>query len=162
MARRRAPGPPARGCREDALALLARRSRSRAALAEALSRRGHEAREIAAALSDLARSGLIDDRQAAEAFLASRRGRYGAARMKRELRSRGFDAETARDAMAALDEPEERDALRRLCRRKLAELAGRPEPERRRKTFAFLARRGFAASDILAALRRPDADDRDF
>jgi len=163
MGFRRAPGASPRGCREQALALLARTSRSRTELREALFRRGYPPAEVDPVLSSLVRSGLLDDRRAAEAFLASRRGRYGRARLMRELRARGFDREVADAALAGVERSDERETLRRLCRRKMAELSRLPAAERRRKVFASLARRGFASGEILEALRgRPDADEPDF
>jgi SOS response regulatory protein OraA/RecX len=85
---------------------LATSGRSRRELEERLARAGHSRVARGDAVAALERTGLVDDARLAEsrAELLARRG-YGDAAIRSDLRRRLIPAETARDAVAAL-EPE--------------------------------------------------------
>ncbi len=150
-AKARQPGS-AEECRQRALRLLGLRPRSRRDLEQALALRGFDPGAIAATLSSLERSGLLDEKAALESLLASRRRRYGRERVRRELAHRGFEEADVRRAAGAISEAEDLDLLRSLCRRRERELAGEDPEKRRRKLFDFLRRRGFAPERILAVM----------
>ena len=93
---------------------LAASDRSQRALEQRLRRAGHSSAARADALASLDRAGVLDDARLAEsrAELLARRG-YGDAAIRADLRKRLIPAETAADAVAAL-EPELARARRLL------------------------------------------------
>lgn len=102
-------------------------------------------------LSRLADDGLVDDVAAARSVVRGRGGRYGRARIERELKARGF----SRDAIAQAFSEEDADALNRedeALRRAFARLwkarANLAPPLRRRRVFDALTRRGFSPERI--------------
>jgi regulatory protein len=154
--RRRPAGdarPPAGTPRVAALRLLGRRDYTRAELAERLTRRGYPAADIDAALQRLAGEGLIDDRRVAASFIrvASRVKGRGRLRIARDLEARGVDAAIVREALEALPEEEDADAIERLLTRR--NLPARLTLVERRRLFQQLLRRGFPPDAIARALR---------
>ncbi len=152
----RRPGGPPPSCREAALALLALRTHARRELERKLGRRGFGKGEIATTLDGLAEIGLVDDGAAAEALVRSEaaRGR-GRRRVAASLAARGVDPEAAARALAGLDPAEERAALEEALRKRAGRLPpGLTGPERSKKLFAHLVRRGFAPGAVLEALRK--------
>ena len=93
---------------------LAASDRSRRALEQRLARGGHSAAARGEAMDALDRAGLVDDARlaASRAELLARRG-YGDAAIRADLARREIGAETAGDAVAAL-EPEVERLRRRL------------------------------------------------
>jgi regulatory protein len=83
-----------------ALRLLTYRPRTRSELAEKLRSGGFEEVDIAGALNRLSRLGYIDDEEYARNWAAGvvRRRKYGPLRIEGELRRRGIQRETARNA----------------------------------------------------------------
>jgi SOS response regulatory protein OraA/RecX len=92
---------------------LAASDRSRQALEQRLKRGGHSAAAREEALAALGRAGLLDDTRAAErrAEQLARRG-YGDAAIRADLRKRMISAESAIEAVQALEA--ELDRARRL------------------------------------------------
>jgi regulatory protein len=157
--REEAPPAPSGSPRAAALRLLGRRDYTAAELTRRLIERGHAPDEVEAALQRLAGEGLVDDRRVAAAFIrvASRVKGRGRIRIERDLLARGVAAGIVRDALAALPEDEDADAVRRI-------LARRGIPDRitlaeRRKLFRQLLRRGFPAEAISKALRLPEIEE---
>jgi regulatory protein len=137
-----------------ALRCLAQREHSRAELARKLARHAEDRPEAPAAaqietlLDELAARGLLDERRAAEAVVAIQARRFGAARLKQTLRTRGLPAEVAADALAAVAGSElerAREVWRRRFGAPAADAAGRAKQAR------FLAGRGFG-SDVIRRL----------
>ena len=141
---------------DRALAMLAVRGRPARELRRRLVQKGEEAVHVDAAIARLEANGLLDDRayavQSSRSKLAAGVSRR---RVRDELTRRGVDRTLADEAVAEVaeeDAVDERDAALTAARRKVATL-GRTEPlARRRRLYAFLARRGFAADDIRAAM----------
>lgn len=113
--------------------------------------------EIAKRIEDQLDSlGYLNDESFAEQWAASRfrsKG-YGPARLQAELRTKGVDQDVARKAVEAICPPEKmEEQLAELVRK--AQHRYRKEDDsgkKKQKVVAFMARRGFAISDILAAL----------
>lgn len=133
-----------------ALRLIAVRPRSRSELGRRLGEWGLGEADSAVVLERLAAIGLVDDDALAAAVVSSRRAdAYGRLRVEFDLDRLGIDGETgaghvATTAQAELDRA--RGALR-----------GRHAPDPRdpaslRRAAAFLARRGFDADTVAAAL----------
>jgi regulatory protein len=119
--------------------------RTRAELAATLAKRGVPDEAAEAVLSRFAEVGLIDDALFSEMWVTSRhRGRGLAGRaLQQELRRKGVDDETARDAVATLHPDQEAETARSLVRRKLASTRGLTTEARVRRLAGMLARKGY-------------------
>jgi regulatory protein len=140
--------------REAALTLLSHRARSAAEIRSRLRRKGFPEEVTVACVEALAERGLVDDGSFAGAFTRDRiRFRPKGARLiAQELRARGVDEETARDAIAdALRELGEDE--RSLADRVAAKWKPRTDEDPRRaysRLSGMLARRGFSAETVQA------------
>ncbi|HEY3125283.1 MAG TPA: RecX family transcriptional regulator, partial [Thermoanaerobaculia bacterium] len=83
-------------------------------MARALEERGFEVDAVREALGRLEREGWLDDLAAARSAARVRAGRYGRARIEKELWARGFSSETTAAALAEIDPEGEERALSRL------------------------------------------------
>ncbi|OYV72055.1 MAG: hypothetical protein B7Z72_05620 [Gemmatimonadetes bacterium 21-71-4] len=138
--------------------LLAARARSRAELRRQLLLKGEAAGSVDAALDLLERAGYLDDADYARQFARSKALGRGMSRrrVQQELAKRGIARELADAALADVFADEgvgEGEAVARLARRKLRSLVRLDAPTRRRRLYAFLARRGFEHDDISRVLR---------
>lgn len=138
--------------REAALVLLSFRPRSAQELRRRL--RGKEFPEevVEEALAGLEGTGLVDDAAFAAAFVRDRvRFRpQGRRRLAAELRARGVDADTAREAIGGVLEDAElsETELAREAAAKWQRRAGEDRARARQRFYAFLARRGFGGDAI--------------
>jgi SOS response regulatory protein OraA/RecX len=80
-------------------------------------------------------------------------GRYGRARIERELLGRGFSEEIAAQALAEIGPDGEERALSRLFARLQRSGEGLSPEARRRRTWSALTRRGFPAAAISAKMK---------
>ena len=141
---------------DRALAMLAVRGRPARELRRRLVQKGEEAVHVDAAIARLEANSLLDDRayavQSSRSKLAAGVSRR---RVRDDLARRGVDRVLADEAVAEVveqDDVDEREAAVEAARKKVTTL-GRTEPvARRRRLYAFLARRGFATDDIRAAM----------
>lgn len=131
-----------------AVRLLARREHTRAELARKLAAHGTKD-EIEIMLNELARTGLQSDARFAESWLRSQAGRFGTARLRQTLRSKGVAMEIV-DAQAS-DLPDELDRARSVWTKKF----GEPAADARdwAKQARFLQGRGFSTEIIRKLLR---------
>ena len=144
-----------------ALGMLERAPRTRAELARALVRRGVP-REVADGVLDrFTDVGLVDDAAFATAWVDSRHAGRGLARraLAAELRRKGIDEPTVREAVGSLSADEEFDTARALVTRRLASTAGLSREARTRRLVGMLARKGFAGGLAYRVVR--DALDAD-
>lgn len=81
-----------------ALKLLAQREHSRLELQRKLAAHVEEGDDLNAVLDELEQRGFISVERVVESVLRSKAGRYGAARLVHDLRSKGLDDETVRQA----------------------------------------------------------------
>lgn len=133
--------------RTIALRLLERQPRTRAELAKALAARDVPEAVAATVLDRFAEVGLIDDQAFATAWVGSRHRGRGLARraLADELRRRGIDDETARDALASVSTDDEIAAATALVNRRLRAMSTLAPDVKRRRLLAMLARKGFSA-----------------
>lgn len=131
-----------------AIALLARREHSRAELARKLSNHGTP-EEIEPVLSQLESQGLLSDSRAAAAFVRARSERFGAARLRQDLRSRGIGDEVIEAEVAEL--PDELERARAVWVRKFSQ----PPADARQwaRQARFLQGRGFSTAVIRRILK---------
>jgi regulatory protein len=142
---RPAPDPIA-AARDGALKLLANLDLSRQELAERLAKK-HRPEAIDAALAELSQLRLVNDRRVAASHVRQRLESAPAARalLEHELAERGIASDTATEVLTELlaGRDESRDA-HALARERVRTAPARLAPEAiLRRTFAFLARRGF-------------------
>jgi len=148
--------------RDRALNLLSFRDRSRRELERRLRQAGFEDDDVGEALDGLARVGLVDDARFARAVVELEAGRRLSGRRVVESRlvAKGVDRESARAAMAELDDPgAERARAEELARGRAARMAGLPSDAAYRRLVGFLARRGYAPSLCRDVARRALAVD---
>ncbi|HSU17903.1 regulatory protein RecX [Longimicrobium sp.] len=143
--------------RDAALSLLSYRSRSATELTRRLRRKGFEDELAEATVERLGEMGMVDDAAFAESFVRDRvRLRpQGRRRIASELRAKGVDAETARDAIAGVMEREGATELD-LARAAAARWKPRPGEDpahARRRLQGFLARRGFGGDAVREVVR---------
>lgn len=155
---------PERSVYEQALTLLGFRARSVAELRRKLLQKGAPADEVERVLERLRDQKLLDDAEFARQFARNRLLGPGASRFRivQELARRGVSrdlAERAIDDLRQDDGIDPADAIHRVARKKWASLARVDDFTRRRRTYAFLARRGFSPDEIAAAMRALGASD---
>ena len=138
-------GDPVSVARAICLRALTGAPRTRQQLAELLARRCVPEDAAAEVLDRLTEVGLIDDAAFARAWVSSRQSGRGLARgaLRAELHAKGVDAELAAEAVALVDEDDERDAARRLVERRLAGMRRLDRAVASRRLIGMLARRGY-------------------
>ncbi|HWH53101.1 MAG TPA: regulatory protein RecX [Gemmatimonadaceae bacterium] len=149
---------PKRSTYERALDMLEARARGADELRRLLVRKGEPAADVDETIERLTRAGLLDD--AAYARQLARSKALGAGmsrrRIQQELARRGVARDITAEAIADVFEDESVDEgklIERAAAKKLRTLGRLDEPTRRRRLYAFLARRGFDADDIQRVMR---------
>lgn len=143
--------PPAQRPRRErplaqrALAYLARREHTRAELARKLAPHAASEDELARLLDDLERQKLLSDQRFAEGVARTRGARFGAARVKAELRAHGVPPDLAR-ATAAVLKGSELERARAVWAKRFG--APPADSAERLRQMRFLAARGFEADVI--------------
>ena len=136
--------------RSRAIRLLARREHTRAELAGKLASHGTQ-EEIETVLADLERSGLLSDARAAAAYVRGHAARFGAARLRQTLRTKGVASELIEEQVAEL--PDEIGRARDIWARKFG--AAPADAREWAKQARFLQSRGFGADVIRRLLKEP-------
>ncbi len=138
--------------RRKAIGLLARREHSRAELARKLAADGTD-EDIANVLAQLESEGLLSDARAAAAYVRAHGARFGAARLRQDLRSRGLDPAVVAAEVGEL--PSELERARAVWSKKFATV---PEDAKEwARQARFLQSRGFATDVIRRLLKDVDA-----
>ena len=143
---------------DRALNLLAFQARSARDLRRRLVQKGEPAEHVDRAIERLTAQGLLDDAQFARQLARSKVASQGASRrrLQQEMFKRGVAREVADEAIAEVYEDEQVDEgvlVEEMARKKVRSLA-RLDPEaRRRRLYAFLARRGYEGEAIRRAMR---------
>ena len=143
------------------LRLLTMAPRTRAQLAEALRKREVPQEAADAVLERFSEVGLIDDEAFAAAWVNSRHAGRGLARkaLASELRRRGVEEETVKEAVERLDPEQEAETARRLVRRKLSSTRGLDPAVRTRRLAGMLARKGYGPGLAFRVIREVLEDD---
>src|SRR3954451_25114058 len=126
---------------------LTGRARTRAELATKLSSRDVPD-EIATRLLDrFEQVGLVDDAAFAREWVEQRQSGKGLAKraLAQELRRKGIDDETAREALDEIDSDAEVEVARALVRAKLRTVRGLDQDKAVRRLVGMLARKGHSA-----------------
>lgn len=150
------PSSPERAY-QHALRLLTARDYTVVRLREKLQGRGFAEADVEAALGRMESESWVDDRRFAERFaeaaLAS--GRYYGPRLRMEMRRRGVPPEMAAEVLGrVLVERDETEEVCAIVERRFSGFSFFTASDReKRRTVAFLQRRGFSMSAIMRALR---------
>ncbi|HET8602636.1 MAG TPA: regulatory protein RecX [Marmoricola sp.] len=134
---------------------LTGRARSRADLAKKLAQR-HVPDDVAGRLLDrFEEVGLVDDAAFSREWVAQRQSGKGLARraLAQELRRKGIDDETAREALEEIAPDDEVEAARMLVRRKLRSVRGLDRDKAVRRLVGMLARKGHAGAVAFRVVR---------
>jgi len=139
--------------RVRALRMLARREYSRLELQNRLLSAGADNAEVQSVLDEFEQNGWLSESRLVDAVVRTRRQRFGAAKVLRELRDKGVSEEGLTQAQAALSEGEIETA-RSVWSKKFGK---RPSSlAERAKQMRFLAGRGFSQEVIRKVLDLAD------
>ena len=143
---------------DRALNLLTFRARSARELQRRLVQKGVTAERADRVIAKLREVGLIDDADFARQLTRSKMA-AGASRRRvhQELFKRGVPREVADEAVEQVVEEEglsDAESIERIARKKWQSLSSVDELTRRRRLFAFLARRGFDSDDVSRVVRQ--------
>ena len=152
--RRSRKSKPEPSLRARALRILARREYSRQELARKLAPFTENPGEIPELLDDFERRGWLSESRVVEQVLASRRRRFGAQRIARELREKGVSNAAIAGAQQQLKESE-LNAAREVWRRKFPVPPANARDQARQ--IRFLQGRGFSL-DVIRRLLRDTGD----
>jgi regulatory protein len=155
-------GDPESVARAICLRALTGAAKTRQQLADLLDRRGIPEDAAVAVLDRFTEVGLIDDAAFARAWVGSRQAGRGLARraLRAELHAKGVAAEVAAEAVALVDDEDERSAARELVRRRLPSMRRLDRATATRRLMGMLARKGYSGG-LAAAVVREALDQRD-
>lgn len=145
---------PREVARTIALRKLTAAPQSRATLEAALATKDVPPDAAAEVLDRFTEVGLLDDAAYAQMLVRTRHEErhLGRRALAQELRRKGIDEETARDALAQVDDDDEYAAALTMARKKARATAGLEAQVRRRRIVGALARRGFGGDVVRRAL----------
>jgi regulatory protein len=142
---------------DRALNMLAFRARSSAELGRALVRKGEPRELVDTAVARLVEQGLLDDAAFAQSFTRSKVIGAGQSkrRVQQDLARKGVARAVTDVAIATVFEEEGVDqtaVVEQAARKKLRSLLKLDPVVRRRRLYAFLARRGYDGDDVRRAM----------
>ena len=142
---------------DRALNLLAFRGRASKELARSLVRKGEPKELVDRAIERLSDQGLLDDAAFAESFTRAKvlGAQQSRRRVQQDLARKGVAREVSDAAIATVFEEEQvdqREIVEQAARKKLVSLRKLDPAVRRRRLYAFLARRGYDSDDIRGAM----------
>ena len=151
----------ARKAYDYALYLLAARGYTTRNLRRKLTQKDYESAEVDAVMTRLIDAGLIDDARYAREYARQKltSGAVSVRRVERELAVKGIPLELARAATDEVmaDEPVDiQKSIETAARKKLVSMGDLPADVKRRRLFAFLARRGFEIDDIRRVVEKTE------
>ena len=142
---------------DRALNMLAFRGRASRELARGLIRKGEPKELVDRAIARLQEQGLLDDSAFAQSFTRAKvlGANQSKRRVQQELARKGVDRTVSDAAIATVFEEEgvdQREVVESAARKKLRSLLRLEPVVRRRRLYAFLARRGYDGEDIRKAM----------
>ena len=149
---------PRRSTYERALDMLEARARAVTELRRLLIKKGEPPDEVDAAIERLRASGVLDDANFARQLTRSKAlgGGHSRRRIQQELAKRGVARDVSNEAIEEVFDEEGVDedaSIERVARKKLRTLTGVDAATRKRRLYAFLARRGYNADAVAKVLR---------
>lgn len=140
---------PEKSLRSRALDILSRREVSHLELKRKLMPYAQSEEELEAVLNEFAERRWQSDERYAEAYVHSKRSRYGSLRIKQALAAKGVDEETVRELMP--DKAGELSVAADLLRKKFKQPG--VDLKEKQKQMRFLVYRGFDMDTIQAAMK---------
>lgn len=140
---------------DRAMRMLAAGGRARGELKRKLIQKGEAPAQAARAVEKLAAQGLLDDAVTARQHVRARAGSQGRRRLAFDLSRKGISKDVAAAAIEeVLADPasDVKESLDRLVAKKLRALAKYDPALQKRRLLGFLARRGYGAVEIRAAM----------
>ena len=142
---------------DRALNMLAFRARSSAELARSLVRKGEPKEHVDAAIARLRDHGLLDDAAFAQSFTRAKvlGAQQSRRRVQQDLARKGVArnvSDAAIDTVFEEEQVDQREIVEVAARKKLRTLKKVDPAVRRRRLYAFLARRGYDGEDIRRAM----------
>ena len=149
----------ARKAYDYALDLLSARAYTTRNLRRKLTQKEYDPAEVEATVDRLVAAGLLDDAKFAREFARQKLTTGGSSvrRVQRALAVRGISPDLARAATDTVIEEEEVDieqSIEAAAKKKVASMGDLDRDVKRRRLFAFLARRGFEIADIKRTVDR--------
>jgi len=149
---------PTRSTYDRALDMLEARARGVVELRRLLIKKGEPEADVDAAIERLKSSGILDDANFARQLTRSKAIGAGLSRRRigQELAKRGVSREVSQQAIESVFDEEgidEAESIDRVARKKLRMLTKVDDATRRRRLYAFLARRGYDSDDIARVLQ---------
>lgn len=137
--------------KDYAVKLLGFCDRSEKEIREKILKKGYSEEECEEAVKFCREYGYLNDERFAQHFVhdATEIKKLGKARIAMELRRKGVDEETMREALDCIED--EREVLQREMRRRFAN-ADFSDPKVKNKALGYFARRGFKMRDIFYAM----------
>lgn len=153
-----AQGPDAQTedvARKILLDQLTGQARTRAELAQKLSRKNVPDEVAERLLTRFEEVGLVDDGAFARSWVQSRQSGKGLARraLAQELRRKGVDDEVTREVLDEVDPDDETEAARMLVRRKMRSVQRLDRATAVRRLSGMLARKGHSAGTAFRVVR---------
>lgn len=147
--------------REQVLALLTTRPRTRVELTTALTRKGCDAAVAADVLDRLTQVGLVDDEAYARTYAKRESVRKGPRAVADALQRRGIAPALAREVAFRGDAADVRTAALSVGRTALPRWRGLDQPVVERRLAGLLARRGYSSGLVYSVVRELLGDERD-
>ncbi|MBF0531813.1 MAG: regulatory protein RecX [Candidatus Omnitrophica bacterium] len=143
------------GAKQSVFRLLKFRPRSVGEIREKLAAKNFDASTIEQTVDYFKKQQLLDDRLFARGWAASRLKKpWGIARIRRELRDKGVDAESINAAFAAqFGEYDEAQTVLDLAKRRAEKYRDNDVLTAKRRLYDYLCRRGFSAAAVSKTLR---------
>ena len=147
---------PLEKAKNYAFLLLKFRQRSTKEITQRLKQKNFDDSVIKETLSFLKRQGFVDDESFAKAWIDSRLKKpLGLRRIKEELRIKGIDTNIIESNLKKIRQDYlEEEVVARIAADRLSKLKGIEPQKVKRRTFAYLLRRGFSPEVILDTLAR--------
>lgn len=141
--------------RKILLDALTGQARSRKELADKLAKKGVPPELAMRLLDRFTEVGLIDDAAFARSWVESRHRSRGLAprALAQELRRKGVDDETAKEALEQVDEADQRTTAQAMVRKKMRSLHGVDQATATRRLAGLLARKGYSAGLAYSVVR---------
>ncbi len=108
---------------------------------------------IANAVTFLENYSFIDDKRYADSFVESKKKKYSRRELEAKLYQKGVSKEEIREALGDISDADELENCIRLLRKRVKSEEMLSDPAERRKSFAYLMRKGYGYEVVEKAFR---------
>ena len=135
--------------------LLKMRFRSEKEVRDKLGQKGFSEPTVDEAVGYFRSIGLIDDRQFARRWIASRLNKpFGVHRIRFELKEKGIAPELMKEEFErAMSEYSETEIVTRLAKKQVAKYRNIPREKAKQRVYGYLLRRGFNPAAVMKATK---------